>query len=141
LNYLLDTNACIAVLKGTPAAVRLRFDAELARQTNIFISAVVAFELWYGVFKSQRPSSNSKGIQQFFTATMGVLAFDENDAISAGRIRAELASVGTPIGTYDVLIAAQALRRELTVVTANVSEFRRVKGLKWEDWSATGRHH
>ena len=141
MSYLLDTNACIALTKGTPAGVRARLEVELARQSEIFVSAIVAFELWYGAFKSERRASNSKGVETFLAATLGVLSFDEKDAILAGRIRADLALAGTPIGGYDVLIAAQAVRRELTVVTANISEFRRVKGLKWEDWSGPARRH
>jgi tRNA(fMet)-specific endonuclease VapC len=66
-----------------------------------------------------------------------VLEFDEEDARHAGEIRAQLASKGTPIGPFDVLIAGQARARELTLVTHNTSEFRRVPGLKVEDWKGS----
>jgi tRNA(fMet)-specific endonuclease VapC len=63
-----------------------------------------------------------------------VLGFDANDARHAGQVRASLAAAGTPIGPYDVLIAGQALARNLTLVTSNVREFRRVPGLRVKDW-------
>ena len=64
-----------------------------------------------------------------------MIDFDGADAKVAGEIRAELERAGRPIGAYDVLLAAQAMRHQLTLITANVSEFSRVKGLLWEDWS------
>ena len=64
-----------------------------------------------------------------------MIDFDGTDAKVAGEIRAELERAGRPIGAYDVLLAAQAMRHQLTLITANVSEFSRVKGLLWEDWS------
>jgi tRNA(fMet)-specific endonuclease VapC len=66
-----------------------------------------------------------------------VVAFDEEDAAAAGELRATLEAAGTPIGPYDLLIAAQAMRTRATLVTANVSEFERVGGLVWEDWTAS----
>ena len=66
-------------------------------------------------------------------------AFDDDDAREAGLARAELEAAGKPLGAYDVLIAGQARRRGATLVTANVAEFDRVAGLKWQDWSATRR--
>jgi predicted nucleic acid-binding protein len=64
-----------------------------------------------------------------------LLDFDDEDARTAGQVRAALEGIGAPIGAYDLLIAGQALRRGLTVVTANTSEFARVAGLSWEDWT------
>jgi tRNA(fMet)-specific endonuclease VapC len=64
-----------------------------------------------------------------------LLPFEEEDARSAGSIRAALQASGTPIGAYDLLVAGQALARQLTLVTAHVSEFSRVKGLSWQDWA------
>jgi len=63
------------------------------------------------------------------------LAFEEEDAKLAGSVRAAMESAGKPIGAYDLLIAGQALRHKLTLVTANVREFVRIKGLQWEDWA------
>jgi len=77
-------------------------------------------------------------LRVFLSGTIGVVSFDEEDAIHAGDLRAALEAAGTPIGPYDLLIAAQALRIGATLVTANVSEFARVKGLLWQDWAAKG---
>ena len=70
-----------------------------------------------------------------FQDSVRILPFDEEDARAAGGIEAELRARGTPIGAYDILMAGQAVRRGLTLVTANVREFSRVQGLRWEDWS------
>ena len=102
---------------------------------RIFVSSIAIFELWYGVFKSARHDFNRKRLDTFLAGPVAVLPFEEEDAQAAGSIRAALESSGNPIGAYDVLIAAQALRHQLTLVTANVSEFSRVKGLSWQDWA------
>ena len=67
------------------------------------------------------------------------LCFDEDDARAAGTVRAELETVGRPVGAYDVLLAGQARRHRATLVTSNTKEFARVQGLKWEDWAASRR--
>ena len=95
------------------------------------MSAVVVHELYYGAFKSQRVEQN---VARVDVLQFSVLEFDEEDARQAGEIRAHLASKGMPTGPYDVLIAGQAMARELTLVTHNTSEFERVPGLKLEDW-------
>ncbi len=135
MNYLLDTNACIALINGKPASVRNRFRAAVAAGNGLFAPSVAAFELWYGVTKSEQPESNRQRLQAFLAGPLALLPFDVEDAQTTGTIRARLEAMGKPIGAYDLLIAAQALRREFTLVTANSREFRRVKGLAWEDWS------
>ena len=75
----------------------------------------------------------------FLSGNIDVAPFDAQDAAVAGDLRAALEAAGTPIGPYDVLIAAQALRSGATLVTANVSEFARVHGLVWQDWTARAR--
>ena len=72
---------------------------------------------------------------KFLSPSLSAVSFDAEDAEIAGMQRAALEKVGRPIGPYDLLIAGQALRRNWTLVTANVSEFSRIKGLTWEDWS------
>ena len=72
----------------------------------------------------------------FFAGPINVLPFDDEDARAAGEVRATFEAAGTPIGSYDLAIAGQALRRRSTLVTANVSEFGRVAGLVWEDWAS-----
>lgn len=135
MSYLLDTNACIALINGVPALVRTRFQKAVGSDAQIYVSSVVTFELWYGVAKSARPALNSQRLETFLTGPVSVLPFEEEDSRFAGSIRANLEVSGKPIGAYDVLIAGQALARQLTLVTANVSEFSRVKGLAWQDWA------
>lgn len=133
--YLLDTNACIALINGKPHSVRSRFQKALAADVKMQVSSIVAFELWYGVAKSARPEHNAQLVETFFAGPVNLLAFEDEDAKVAGRVRASLEASGKPIGAYDVLIAGQALRLELTLVTANVREFSRIMGLAWEDWA------
>lgn len=134
MTYLLDTNACIALINGEPTSVRLRFQSTLTRGAQILVPTVAAFELWYGVAKTARQEENTKRVETFFAGPLALLPFEEEDARTAGRICAAMEASGKPIGAYDVLIAGQAMRHELTVVTANAKEFGRVKGLAWEDW-------
>jgi tRNA(fMet)-specific endonuclease VapC len=135
VTYLLDTNACIALINNSPPAVRARFQRAIDSRADILVSSIVIFELWYGVAKSSRPEANAKRVETFLAGPIHPLAFDELDAQSAGAIRATLESAGTPIGAYDTLIAGQALRHKLTLVTANTREFRRVKSLTFQDWA------
>ena len=134
MTYLLDTNACIALINGKPALVRSRFQRVLAADAKICVSSIVAFELWYGVAKSARPEANAQLVETFLAGPVSLLALEFEDGKVPGRIRAALEAVGKPVGAYDLLIAGQALRNELTLVTANTREFSRIKGLEWEDW-------
>ena len=136
MNYLLDTNAVIALIKGTPPGVRRRLRRAASGHAIVSISTLVLFELWYGVARSARRRENAERLRIFLSGDVGVLPFEEEDAVIAGELRASLEAAGTPIGAYDVLIAAQALRTGSTLVTANVSEFSRVRGLAWQDWGA-----
>jgi tRNA(fMet)-specific endonuclease VapC len=135
VTYLLDTNACIAVINGNPQIVRSRLDRALNSGADVCVSSVVLFELWYGVGKSVRPEANAERIKLFLSGPITPLPFDDADAQSAGLVRADLESAGNLIGAYDVLIAGQALRRKFTLVTANVREFHRVKSLACQDWA------
>ena len=135
MRYLLDTNVCVGLINQKPAELRVRFDRARAAGGEMLVSAVAAFELWYGVAKSSRQEVNARRVETFFAGPVALLPFEEEDARSAGRIRANLESTGKPIGAYDLLIAGQAMRHKLTLITANVREFGRVAGLAWEDWS------
>jgi len=139
MTYLLDTNACIALINGTPKEVRRRFQRAVAKDATILVSSVVAFELWYGAAKSQRSKANTERLRAFLAGPLEWAEFDGEDAREAGTVRAELEIAGKPVGAYDVLIAGQARRRGATLVTSNVSEFSRVTGLKREDWAASRR--
>jgi tRNA(fMet)-specific endonuclease VapC len=135
VRYLLDTNACVGLINQKPAELRARFDRALAAGGEMLVSAVAAFELWYGVANSSRQEANARRVETFFAGPVALLPLEEEDARSAGRIRANLESAGKSIGAYDLLIAGQAIRHKLTLITANVGEFGRVAGLSWEDWS------
>jgi tRNA(fMet)-specific endonuclease VapC len=135
VNYLLDTNAVVALLRNKPARVRERFREAQQAGDYLAISSVVLFELWYGVAKSGRIQENTERLRILLSGDLDVLDFDDEDAQTAGRTRADLEKDGTPIGAYDLLIASQALRRGLTVVTTNTGEFSRVAGLSWQDWT------
>ena len=137
--YLLDTNACIALINGTEANVRRRFQRAVARDSVVLLSSIVAFELWYGVAKSPRKDSNRQRLEAFFAGPLEWTLFDEDDAQAAGTVRAELEAAGTPIGAYDLLLAGQARRRGAILVTSNTKEFVRVDGLKREDWAVSRR--
>ena len=133
--YLLDTNACIALINGTHGNVRRRFQRAVARNSVMLLSSVVAFELGYGVAKSQRKDANTHRLDAFLAGPLEWTQFDEGDARAAGTVRAELEAAGKPIGAYDVRLAGQARRRRAILVTANAKEFARVTGLKWQDWT------
>ena len=129
MRYLLDANVVIALLNNNVPALARR-----ARQEglgDIAISAIVMHELFYGAFKSSRATHNIAVVDSL---QFHVLEFDREDARQAGAVRALLAAKGTPVGPYDVLIAGQAVARNLVLVTNNTNEFARVPGLHIEDW-------
>jgi tRNA(fMet)-specific endonuclease VapC len=115
--------------------VRERLRRALAEGAALTISSVVLFELWYGIARAQHRQKNAERLRVFLSGDIQVAPLTDDDALAAGDLRAVLAAAGTPIGPYDVLIAAQALRTGATLVTANTSEFARVEGLAWEDWT------
>jgi tRNA(fMet)-specific endonuclease VapC len=135
-SYLLDTNACIALINGKPVLVRARFERALTNDATVLLSSVVVFELWYGVAKSRHKDLNARRVETFCSGPLEWTPFDDEDAKEAGTVRAELEARGMPIGAYDVLLAGQARRLGVTLVTSNVREFERVPGLRWEDWAA-----
>ncbi|KWR85772.1 type II toxin-antitoxin system VapC family toxin [Cupriavidus sp. IDO] len=128
MKYLLDANAVIAMLKGEPTMLE-RLRAHLP--SDFGLPSIVAHELFYGAYKSQRAAANLARIEAL---QFEVVPFDAEDAQHAGEIRAQLAAAGTPIGPYDVLIAGQARARNLILVTHNIREFARVEQLTVEDW-------
>jgi tRNA(fMet)-specific endonuclease VapC len=135
LNYLLDTNACIALINGKPPGVRLRFEKALNGGHALFVSSVSVFELWYGVSKSTRSQASAMRLEAFLAGPINSLPFAGPESRAAGDLRATLESLGRPIGAYDVLIAGQAVHHNLILITARLREFSRVKGLIWEDWA------
>lgn len=131
MKYLLDTNAVIALLKNSSPA--LASNVRACSPGDIGLSSIVMHELYFGAFKSQRAQSNLEILDRL---NFEVLPFGVEDAREAGRVRAELAGLGTPIGPYDALIAGQAAERQLILITRNGKEFSRVKDLRWEDWES-----
>lgn len=129
MRYLLDANAVITLLNKKDSRPAQR--ARLHKPGDIGISSIVAYELFYGAFKSQRSEHNVALVDGLL---FEVLDFDKEDARQAGELRASLAAKGASIGPYDVLIAGQAKARDMVLVTHNTSEFGRVPGLRLEDW-------
>ena len=131
MRYLLDTNVVIGLLKDTNTILAQRARRELP--TDIAISSVVAHELYYGAFKSQRRTSN---VAQLDALQFQIVEIDKEDAIAAAELRATLAVAGTPIGPLDMFIAGQAIARNLILVSHNTREFGRIPRLQLEDWES-----
>lgn len=133
--FCLDTNIVIFALNKRKPWIAERLAQELAGGTKLIVPSVVLYELEYGVAKSQRPEDGRRLLDAFLATGFDQPAFDAEDARAAGQIRAYLDERGTPIGAYDILIAAQARRRDAALVTLNRREFERVPGLIVTDWS------
>lgn len=129
--YLLDTNACIAYLRAPLSSVGRKLVQQ--QPDDIALCAVVKLELIYGAAHSLRAQEQQAQLEQFFQPYIS-LPFHDSAAAIAGQVRADLATKGTPIGAYDLQIAAIALAHDLTLVTHNIREFSRVDGLHLEDW-------
>jgi tRNA(fMet)-specific endonuclease VapC len=130
MKYLLDTNACIHHLKFADSPITRKLTIHLPETA---VCSVTKAELFYGAMRSNNPIQSMR-VQQEFLELFISLAFDDEAARICGRIRAQLSNQGTPIGPYDLQIAAIALAHQLTLVTHNVQEFSRVQDLKIEDW-------
>jgi tRNA(fMet)-specific endonuclease VapC len=131
LKFLLDTDTCIYALRHRPGRVR---DMLAANEGRMAISAVTLFELAYGAEKSRHVERNL-GVLESFASRLELKPFDSKAAFQAGQIRAELERKGTPIGAYDLMIAGQARSEGLILVTSNTREFKRVSGLRLENWA------
>jgi tRNA(fMet)-specific endonuclease VapC len=108
----------------------------VAARAEIVLPAISLFEMRYGHARSARRAESDRRLELFLARGVSVAAFDAEDAAHAGEIRAYLEARGTPIGAYDILVAAQARRRGATLVTANTHAFARVPGLLVVDWAA-----
>lgn len=130
--YLLDTNAVIALMKNNSRVVeRIR---QVGR-SELVICAPVEAELWFGVNKSKRVDDNRRHLLNLLE-WLPSLPFSGEATQLCGEVRAALASQGTPIGPYDLQIAAIAVTNDCILVTHNTGEFSRISGLKLEDWEA-----
>ena len=131
MKYLLDTNTCIRFLNGRAQTVLEKLAATDDR--DVAVCSVVKAEMFAGSEKSRDPQRSRK-VQELFFARYQSLPFEDVAADKYGKIRAHLERRGTPIGPNDLLIAAIAMAHDLTLVTHNLDEFRRVPELKLEDW-------
>jgi tRNA(fMet)-specific endonuclease VapC len=129
--YLLDTNICIFLKNGKPPRVLEKLKAVIGRP--LFISSIPVAELQFGVYTSLYPERNRISLLEFLVPFQ-LLDFDDTDAEQYGNIRKNLKDRGMLIGPLDLLIASQALAKQLILVTNNTAEFERIDGLRLEDW-------
>ena len=131
MKYLLDTNTCVYALKRMPSVLE-----RMRRLTpdDLAVSSVTLAELWFGARKSSRPEKTRASVDAFLRP-LAVLDFDAGAAEAYAALRLDLERAGTPIGERDLLIAATASSRNLTVVTHNTREFSRMPGIGLEDWA------
>jgi len=130
--YLLDTNICIfAINKKTPQLINT---INKKSKHDIYISSLTIAELEFGVENSQYVEKNRVALLKF-VSLFHVLPFDDEDAVHYGKLKTKLKRKGQIIGPIDMLLAAQALSKDLIFVTNNADESSRVDGLKIEDWS------
>ena len=130
VNYLLDTNIVIYVIKRRPIEVMETFNQNASRMA---ISSITLAELIHGAEKSNKPAHNYAVIEDF-TSRLEVLPYSAKAAQHYGSIRAALEKVGQPIGVNDIHIAAHARSEGLVLVTNNLREFERVPALLLENW-------
>jgi tRNA(fMet)-specific endonuclease VapC len=132
MRYLLDTNICIYIAKQKPPGVLARL--QRLRPGDVGMSVITYLELVYGAWKSQHREENLERIKEL-ELLIPVLPMDASAGLHYGQVRAELERKGSPVGAYDLLIAAHALSLGLTLVTNNVREFRRIAQLRVENWA------
>jgi tRNA(fMet)-specific endonuclease VapC len=129
--FLIDTNICIYIMNNrAPEVIQKLREIGVG---NICISSITVSELQYGVYKSKQIKKNLKRLEEFLRP-FDIIAYDEKSANYYGKIRSQLEKDGNVIGPLDMLIAAHALRENLTLITNNENEFQRVKSLKVENW-------
>ncbi len=131
MKYMLDTNICIYIIKKKPYEVFNKFIN--AGINNICVSSITIAELEYGIHKSVKQEQNKLAFYKFITP-LQILEFNSKAACEYGELRAKLERNGNIIGSLDMLIAGHALSENLSLVTNNTKEFRRVENLKLENW-------
>lgn len=122
-------------MRDRPPGARNHLRRAEASDLPILVSSIVLFELWHGVFRSDRPTENAERLNLLLGGAVQLLPFEPEDATVAAKLRTALEGGGMPIGPYDLLIAASALRHAATLVTVNTREFSRVPNLALEDWT------
>ncbi|AUS99452.1 VapC toxin family PIN domain ribonuclease [Nostoc sp. CENA543] len=131
MKFLLDTNTCIIYMRGKNSTLKQKLESTSTK--DIAVCSIVKAELFYGAMKSANPQRNLT-LQLQFLAQFISLPFDDLAATTFGKIRSQLEALGTPIGAYDLQIAAIALSKNLTLITHNTREFQRINNLLIEDW-------
>ena len=132
MEYLLDTNICIYIIKRKPSEVFEKF--KILTLGDVGISSITLAELQYGIAKSSNSEKNREALEKFLTP-IEIMDYDYEASIEYGKIRTELEKKGTPIGPLDMLIASHAKSLDVILVTNNVREFDRIAGLKIENWT------
>ncbi len=132
MKYMLDTNICIYAIKNKPETVLKKIESNL--HNHLCISAITLAELMHGVEKSSKPERNTVALMEFLSI-LEILPFDDLAASEYGKLCAFLQKEGKPIGTMDMLIAANAKAEDAILVTNNSREFERVPELKVENWA------
>jgi len=130
--YLLDTNICIFAINKRPEKVIETIKEK--SKSGIYISALTVAELEYGVENSLHIADNRIALLKFLSI-FNILDFNDMDAAPYGKLKTKLKKTGKIIGPIDMLLAAQAISKDLIFVTNNVDEFKRIDELKIEDWS------
>ena len=128
---MIDTNICIDIMNNHPPEVIRRF--KVMELGQVGISSIAVSELQYGVSKSKRKNENQQRLDEFLLP-FEIVPYDEKASRQYGDIRADLEKRGVVIGPLDLLIAAQAVSRDLVLVTNNEKEFERIKSLEVENW-------
>ena len=129
--YLLDTNACIRILRNTSRPLLDRFQRH--DPSEIKLCSVVKAELYYGAQRNTQKEANLLLLQRFFM-TFESVPFNDESADHYGQIRVDLERAGLMIGPNDLMIAAIARAHGLVLVTHNTDEFSRVSDLRLDDW-------
>lgn len=135
MNYLLDTNICIYIIKKSPEQVLKKLESIVnsEKKNEIYLSTITVSELYYGIEKSQQPSKNLEALNGFLTPFQ-IVSFDLNSAEMFGKIRSALEKKGVILGPYDLQIASVAMANDFILITNNTKEFKRVAGLTVENW-------
>ncbi len=129
--FLLDTDTIIYSLKGVDTVVR---NLANHQRDPLKISVISLMELYYGAYKSQKTTANLAKVRRIENA-FDILSVDFSIAETFGTIKSQLESQGTPLDDFDIAIAASALAHNLTLITNNEKHFRRVEGLKVDNWA------
>jgi len=131
LTHLLDTNICVAIIRRRAPGTLARL--QRMKPGSVGVSIITVAELECGAAKSLQPQRNREALEQFLLP-LEIMEYDAAAAQHYGDIRSHLEKAGTPIGPLDTLIAAHARSLNALLITNNLGEFRRVPGLKVEDW-------